>query len=88
MPDDTWAAVASYSDRASAEAVVGLLAANELPCYVASNEYVPGLGSDFSIRVPARLLHRAQWVLEQCRVSEGELIYLATGMLPEGPEDA
>jgi hypothetical protein len=79
--------VATYADRASAEAVAGLLAGNELPYYIASNEHVPGLGSSFSVRVPARLLHRAEWVLAQCRVSEGELIYLATGTLPGGADD-
>jgi hypothetical protein len=88
VPDDKWAAVASFSDRASAEAILGLLIGNNLPGYIASNEHVPGLGTNFSACVPAHLLHRAQWILEQCRVSEEELTYLATGELPEGAEDA
>jgi hypothetical protein len=88
LPDDKWAAVASFSDRASAEVVLGLLIENDLPGYIASNEYVPGLGSNFSPCVPAHLLHRARWILEQCRVSEGELTYLATGKLPDGSEGA
>ena len=88
MPDDRWTAVTAYPDRASAEALLGLLDANAVPGYIASNEHVPGLGSHFAVLVPARLLHRAQWVIEQCRVTERELIYLATGELPAGPEDA
>ena len=88
MPDDTWISVATFPDRATAEATLGLLTAATIPCYIASNEYVPGLGSEFSVRVPARLRHRADWVLESVRVSVGELDYLATGKLGDEPDEA
>jgi hypothetical protein len=51
MPDDTWSSVATYSDRISAEAVLGALAAAKLAGYIASNEHIPGLGSEFSVLV-------------------------------------
>jgi hypothetical protein len=88
MPDDAWSSVAAYSDRMSAEAILGLLAGEQLPCYIASNEHVPGLGSNFSVRVPARLLHRAQWILEQARVTESELTDLALRVPTDGSADA
>ena len=82
-----WARVAAYSDRISAEAILGLLAEEGLPSYIGSNEYVPGLGSHFAVFVPADLLRRAQWILEQARVSEEELTYLATGKLSDRTND-
>lgn len=77
MPDDTWSSIVTYHDRASAEAIHGLLAAEKVPCYIASDEHVPGLGSNFAVRVPRYLSHRAQWILAQMRVSEEELTALA-----------
>lgn len=82
---EAWSTVVNYRDRPSAEAVLGLLEAEHLPCFIASNECLPGLGSDFAVRVPAGLLHRAQWVLEQVQVTDAELTYLATGRLPGEP---
>jgi hypothetical protein len=83
MSDDKWMSVADYSDRASAEAIVCLLSAAKVPCFIVSDEALPGLGSDFSVRVPPDLFHRARWVLAQSQVSEAELTYLATGELPD-----
>ena len=85
MPDDTWTSVADYPDRISAEAIVGLLNGASVPCYIASNEFVPGLGSAFSVRVPAQCRRQAQWLLEQSRVSDSELTELA---MREPPEEA
>jgi hypothetical protein len=87
VPEDAWTSVVAYSDRISATAVLGLLAGHEMPCYIASNEHVPGLGSHFSVCVPTRLLHRARWILEQARVSESELTELAMRTPPEGSAD-
>jgi len=88
MPDEPWTTVVSYTDRISAEAVLGLLAGEQLPCVIASAEHVPGLASDYSVRVPSRLLHRARWILAQSQVSDAELNYLATGELPDASNDA
>jgi hypothetical protein len=87
MPDDTWSSVASYTDRISAEAVLALLVAEKVPGQIVSNEHIPGLGSDFAVLVPGEWRRRAVKVLEQSQVPETELAFLATGELPEVPED-
>jgi hypothetical protein len=83
MQKQTWASVADYSDRISAEAALSLLMADGVPAYIASNDYVPGLGSDFAVLVPADSLHRARWILQALPLSERELTYLATGELTD-----
>jgi len=88
VPTAGWSEVATFGDRTSAEALVGLLESESLPCQLASNEPVPGLGIEFAVLVPAELLHRANWIRQQARVSEQELTFLATGELPGGSNDA
>jgi hypothetical protein len=85
VPDDTWTSVVAYSDRMSAEAALGLLTGEGLPAYLASDEHVPGIGTNFSVRVPTHLRHAAERV--QTPVSESELIYLATGERSDGSQD-
>ncbi len=80
MNDADWVNVDTFSDRLSAEALVGLLAGAGVPAYIASDEPIPGLARSFSVLVPPALLHRARWILNQEPVSESELTYLATGM--------
>ncbi len=87
MADDSWCSVADYPDRISAEAIVGLLNGADVPCYIASNEHVPGLGSAFSVRVPVSLVRQAEWLLEQSRVSDSELTELAMRMPRDGSTD-
>lgn len=86
MSEPTWVSVTIYSDRISAEAALGLLAGDEIPAYISSDEHVPGLGTRFSILVPAELLKRAQWLLRESNLSEQELTYLATGELTDGTD--
>jgi hypothetical protein len=88
VPDDTWSAVATFADPISAEALLGLLKSEQVPCRVASNEPLPGLATEFAVLVPTELLHRAQWIIKQAPVSDEELTYLATGELPGGPRDS
>ena len=88
MSDDTWISVADYADRISAEAIVGLLTGENLPCRIVSNAHIPGLGSAFSVRVPSRLLSQARSVLEQSHVSESELTDLAMSVPRVEPPDA
>ena len=38
-PEDSWANIATYPDRISAEAVLGLLQAGDVLGYIASNEF-------------------------------------------------
>jgi hypothetical protein len=77
-----WSVVATFGDRISAQALVGLLESEKLPCYLASNAAVPGLGTEFTVLVPSEFLRKAQWTVEQARVSEQELTDLAMGAGP------
>jgi hypothetical protein len=81
-----WSVVARFGDRIAAQALFGLLESENLACYFASNEAVPGLGSEFAILVPTELLARAQRIREQSQVSEEELTFLATGELLDAPQ--
>ena len=82
MPSDGWSVLATFGDRISAEALLGLMESEKVPGRIASNEVVPGLGSEFAVLVPTEQLKKAEWVRSQARVSEQELNYLATGELP------
>ncbi len=77
--------VAEFADRASAEAIAGLLRSESVPARVHSNEPLPGLTEGYRVMVNSSLAHRARAVLSQPQVSDAELDYLATRELP--PED-
>jgi hypothetical protein len=79
VSSSTWASVATYSDRISAEAILGLLTGAGVPAYIKSDEHVPGLGSNFSVFVPPDRIRQARRILDQGPVSEKELTELATG---------
>jgi hypothetical protein len=78
--DDGFVIAATYSDRLSAEAARGLLADADLPCYLASDAHVPGIGTSFSVCVPRRHLERARAALAQEPVTDQELTALALAM--------
>ena len=82
MSATDWSIVATFGDRISAQALVGLLDSEKLPCRLISNEPLPGLGTQFAVLVPQELLRQATRLREEVRVSEQELTYLATGELP------
>jgi hypothetical protein len=85
--DADWVSVDSFADRFSAEALVGLLAGEGVPAYIAADEPIPGLARNFSVLVPPELQHRARWILNQEPVSETELTQLAIGTpTPTGEE--
>jgi hypothetical protein len=83
MSDADWMNVDSFADRFSAEALVGLLAGEGVPAYIAADEPIPGLSRNFSVLVPPELLHRARWILKQT-VSEDELSRLAAATSAPG----
>jgi hypothetical protein len=87
MRNDTWISIEVYTDRVLADAALGLLGAEGVPCYVASNEFVPGLGSAFSVRVPAGLIGQARLVLDRAPVSDAELTELALIASPQEPPE-
>ncbi len=82
-----WSAVATFGDRISAHALMGLLESEKLPCYLASNAAVPGLGTEFTVLVPTEFLRKAQWTVAQAHVSEQELTELAMGARPGESEN-
>jgi hypothetical protein len=82
MNVNDWTIVATFGDRISAQALVGLLDSEKIPCRLVSNEPLPGLGSEFAVMVPQGLLRQATRIREEARVSEQELTYLATGETP------
>jgi hypothetical protein len=86
--DANWVSVDSFADRLSAEALVGLLAGEGVPGYIASDEPIPGLARNFSVLVPPALLHRARWILDQEPVSETELTDLAIGTAAPTEEES
>ena len=81
-----WSILATFGDRISAQALVGLLESEKLPCRLISNEPLPGLGTQFAVLVPQELLRKATRLREEAQVSESELTFLATGELPGAPE--
>ena len=86
MNVNEWTIVATFGDRISAQALVGLLDSEKILCRLISNEPLPGLGSEFAVMVPRGLLQRATRIREEARVSEQELTYLATGERPGTPD--
>ena len=50
-----WSILATFGDRISAQALVGLLDSEKLPCRLISNEPLPGLGTQFAVLVPQEL---------------------------------
>jgi hypothetical protein len=85
VTDDRWHSVGDYHERVAAEAIRGVLAAAGMPCYIRSDAHLPGLGSAFSVRVPAALAGSARELLAHEPISEAELTELA---LREPPDDA
>ena len=81
-----WRVVATFGDGISAQALIGLLESEGLPCYLASNAVVPGLGTEFTVLVPSEFLRKAQRTVEHSRVSEQELTDLAMGESAADPE--
>ena len=88
MNVNDWTIVASFGDRISAQALIGLLDSEKILCRLVSNEPLPGLGSEFAVMVPRRLLQRATRIREEARVSERELTYLATGETSDAPDES
>jgi hypothetical protein len=86
MNVNDWSILATFGDRISAQALIGLLDSEKILCRLISNEPLPGLGSEFAVVVPKNLLPRATRIREEAHVSEQELTYLATGELPGGAD--
>jgi hypothetical protein len=76
--------VATYSDTVSAEVSAQLLRSEGVDVRLVTDSALLGEARQCEVHVPAQLAHRARWLLAQSPVSDGELEYLATGMLGDG----
>jgi hypothetical protein len=80
----TWSVVATFSDVASAHAMVALFRAEGVPAEVVSDTSLLGEARRCEIRVPPELAHRARWLMSQAQFTDAELTFLATGELESG----
>jgi hypothetical protein len=64
VPNETWTSVATYTERVLAEAALERLMAENIASYIASDGYIPGLGSNFSVLVPRHLQGKANEILQ------------------------
>jgi len=78
---DKWVAFRRLADLPSAQALVELLLALEVPARIEAPYLLPGIDGYYIVAVPSVLLHRAGWVSPKARFDEAELAYLATGQL-------
>ena len=83
MADGHWQLLTTLSDAPSAEALARVLAAEGIGVRVVSEAHLFGQAAPGRIFVDAAQAHQAQWTLSQRRLSEEELLRLATA----GPDD-
>jgi hypothetical protein len=74
-----WQCFATYGDEVAASVVVDYFRRNGCPAQVS-----PDLGTGVRVMVPGELLHRAKWLWSQADLSEAELQYMISGVLPSG----
>ena len=86
-PEGEWVVFRSYEYPGTAEAIAGILRAQNVPAKVSPPSCLAGIDFRmYDVVVEARLLHRARWLLEEDAFTDAELCYLATGRLPGGEE--
>jgi len=78
MSRSSWETAAVCSDELSAQALLGRFAAEGVPARLEADSALLGASRSCRILVPARLLHRARWVLSQSSFTAEELEALAT----------
>ena len=77
----------SYGYPGTAQAIAGILQAQNVPAFVSPPYCVLGIVSTMChVFVEARMAHRARWLLEEDAFTDAELCYLATGELPGSEE--
>ena len=80
---EDWQQFRRIPDQPSAHALVEVLLANGVPARVEAPNLLPGVEGYFVVVVPTAFLHRARWVAPESQFKESELIFLATGELPD-----
>jgi hypothetical protein len=82
---ETWQEFRRIPDLPSAQALVELLLAENVPARVEAPNLLPGVEGYFVVLVSDTFLHRARWVAPESQFDESELTFLATGELPGQP---
>lgn len=78
----SWIVVASVYDVSVAHGLADLLNAELVPAEVVAGSQVIGEARVWEVRVPSVTSERARLLLAPSLLSEAELNYLATGILP------
>jgi hypothetical protein len=76
-----WQPVALLYDETAAHTLAALLEAEAVPTQVRRDSKLIGDTLGWEVCVPAAMLPRAQELLAPSRITDGELQYLATGVL-------
>jgi hypothetical protein len=78
----SWIVVASLYDMGTAHSLAALLNAELVPAEVIAGFQVIGEARVWDVRVPSVTAERARLLLAPSLLSDAELNYLATGILP------
>lgn len=81
MTEAPWRVLATAPNVPSAHAIATLLESHGVACQIKADTVIPGEARSCAILVDASVMHRAQWVLSEARLTDAELEFLATGML-------
>jgi hypothetical protein len=88
MTDNDFVTFQMCADHVAAAVLANFLQSESVPTIVRDLSAVPGLEQGTAVLVPAALLHRAKWLFAHQPPTEAELTNLATGTLPEAPDDS
>jgi len=73
----------SYHYPGTAQAIAGILEAQNVPAFVVPPYCALGMSlTKYHVVVEARMAHRARWLLEEDAFTDAELCYLATEQFP------
>jgi hypothetical protein len=77
-----WVIFQSFDNRSLADMLSERFEANDIPTKIDYGAYHPGVDG-VHLYVPSHLVHRAKWLCNESALSDEELVFLATGELPE-----
>ena len=83
MTDDV-VEFAAYPNVTAAEIVAGLLRSEGVEAQIKLDEPIPGLTRSIRLMISAALLHRAQSIVDEARLSDEELAAIALATPREG----
>jgi hypothetical protein len=88
MSEPKWQLLVCLSDVPSARILTDVLAGEGVATRVLTDAAVMGQAAPCRIFVQSSQMHRARWVMSQDRLTEHELIFLATGEMTGDDEGA